>query len=472
MSEVLQPGTVHDLGKLLLAFIMLWAYVNFSQFLIVWSGNLSEETPFYIQRLHGGWGVIAVVLLVFHFVLPLRCCCSRGRSSATPGASRSWPALMLVMQLVDLYWLIGPDLLTQGHGHAPLRVHWMDLAAPLGMGGLWLFLFARQLRARPVLPLGEPAVRALVDAADARRRPHERAPRREPRRPVREGGHQRAVHLLVRVLDPRAHGERGLPAEAALQPPRGPRRRERRRRPPTWPSPTRGARAAGPAAPGDAGARARARSARRRTRSSAPTPGSRRTADVARIPIDEAMRIVAEEGLPAFPAPAEAERRGDAMSRSAARRARPRGPAGPGRRPAGPQAPAHGRGSAGDPQGDRLGPAAGREDPARPRLQGRDRQGRRPRRLLRRQARGPEPGLLRVPDAVHDQPERPGEGPRGPLLRPRPGVRGAHRELRPERGDGAGGGEEAGLHGVVRQERRGGAGLALPDRGRGVRRPR
>ncbi len=161
MSEALQPGTVHDLGKLLLAFTMLWAYVNFSQFLIVWSGNISEETPFYIQRLHGGWGVIAVVLLLFHFALPFALLLSRplkrnARSLAIVAG------LMLVMQLVDLYWLIGPDLLTQGHGHAPLRLHWMDLAATLGVGGLWLFLFARQVRTRPVLPLGEPSVRTLV----------------------------------------------------------------------------------------------------------------------------------------------------------------------------------------------------------------------------------------------------------------------------------------------------------------------
>ena len=161
LSEALQPGTVHDLGKLLLAFTMLWAYVNFSQFLIVWSGNISEETPFYIQRLHGGWGVIAVVLLLFHFALPFALLLSRplkrnARSLAVVAG------LMLVMQLVDLYWLIGPDLLTQGHGHAPLALHWMDLVATVGIGGLWLFLFARQVRTRPILPLGEPAVRALV----------------------------------------------------------------------------------------------------------------------------------------------------------------------------------------------------------------------------------------------------------------------------------------------------------------------
>jgi hypothetical protein len=163
MDEALQPGTVHDLGKLLLAFTMLWAYVNFSQFLIVWSGNVSEETPFYIQRLHGGWGVIAVVLVLFHFALPFALLLSRplkrnaGRLAMVAG-------LMLVMQLVDLFWLLGPDLLTHGHGHAALQLHWMDLAAALGLGGLWLFLFARQVRVRPVLPLGEPTLLAAPGA--------------------------------------------------------------------------------------------------------------------------------------------------------------------------------------------------------------------------------------------------------------------------------------------------------------------
>ena len=161
MDEALQPGTVHDLGKLLLAFTMMWAYVNFSQFLIIWSGNISEETPFYIHRLHGGWGVIAVALLVFHFALPFALLLSRPLKRSAR-ALAAVAGLMLIMQLVDLFWLLVPDLLTHGHGHAPLQVSWMDAAAVLGLGGLWLFLFARQARKAPVLPLGEPAVRALV----------------------------------------------------------------------------------------------------------------------------------------------------------------------------------------------------------------------------------------------------------------------------------------------------------------------
>jgi hypothetical protein len=162
-TKALRPETVHDLGKLLLAFTMLWGYVHFSQFLIVWSGNISEETPFYLRRLHGAWEAIAVLLVVFHFALPFALLLSRPlkRSARALGAVA---ALMLLMQLVDLFWLIGPDLAGHGHEDAPLRVHWMDLAATLGLGGLWLFLFARQARGAPVLPTGEPEVRALLAA--------------------------------------------------------------------------------------------------------------------------------------------------------------------------------------------------------------------------------------------------------------------------------------------------------------------
>jgi hypothetical protein len=166
-ARALQPVTVHDLGKLLLAFTMLWAYVNFSQFLIIWSGNISEETPFYLRRLHGGWQAAAILLLVFHFALPFALLLSRPLKRSAR-ALAGVAALMLLMQLVDLFWLIGPDLLGHGHEHVPLRVHWMDLAAALGLGGLWLSLFAREARTAPVLPEGEPEVRALLAAVPAK----------------------------------------------------------------------------------------------------------------------------------------------------------------------------------------------------------------------------------------------------------------------------------------------------------------
>ena len=159
-QAALTPVAVHDLGKLLLAFTMLWGYVNFSQFLIVWSGNVSEETPFYLNRMHGGWNVIAILLILFHFALPFALLLSRSlkRSARALAAVAS---LMLVMQLVDLFWLIAPDLAAHGHQQVPLRVHWMDPAAVLGLGGLFLLLFTRQLRGAALLPLGEPEMREL-----------------------------------------------------------------------------------------------------------------------------------------------------------------------------------------------------------------------------------------------------------------------------------------------------------------------
>jgi hypothetical protein len=163
-SSVLQPVTVHDLGKLLLAFTMLWGYVNFSQFLITWSGNLSEETPFYVHRFHGAWGSVAVVLLVFHFGLPFALLLSRPlkrNARALAGVA----AFMLLMQIVDLFWLIGPDLATHGEGAPPLRVHWMDAAGLLAIGGLWLALFARQALSAALLPAGEPELLELRGAS-------------------------------------------------------------------------------------------------------------------------------------------------------------------------------------------------------------------------------------------------------------------------------------------------------------------
>jgi hypothetical protein len=103
------------------------------------------------------------VLLVFHFALPFALLLSRAlkRSARALGAVAG---LMLLMQLADLFWLLGPDLASGGHGSVPLRVHWMDLCAALALGGMWLSLFARQARTAPVLPTSEPAVSALLAA--------------------------------------------------------------------------------------------------------------------------------------------------------------------------------------------------------------------------------------------------------------------------------------------------------------------
>ncbi len=148
-AGVLQSRHIHDLGKLLLAFVMLWAYFDFSQLLIIWSGNQPEEITFYRSRLYSEWGVVAVIIVIFHFFVPFFLLLSRDLKRNT--RLLPWVALWLIfMRLVDLFWMTRPEFTSSAWPNL-----W-DLAAPLAAGGLWLFFFAGQLKQLPLLPLGDP----------------------------------------------------------------------------------------------------------------------------------------------------------------------------------------------------------------------------------------------------------------------------------------------------------------------------
>jgi hypothetical protein len=154
-DHVLQTRHLHDLGKLLLAFIMLWAYFDFSQLLITWSGNQPEEITFYRTRLYGGWGAVAVVVLLFHFALPFFLLLSRDfkRNSRLLPKLAVW---LIFIRLVDLYWMTRPEFT------ASAKPHWLDFALPAGLLGAWLTFFAINLRQRPLLPLGEPKLAEAI----------------------------------------------------------------------------------------------------------------------------------------------------------------------------------------------------------------------------------------------------------------------------------------------------------------------
>ena len=154
----LAPRHFHDFGKLLLAFTMLWAYLNFSQFLIIWSGNLPEEIPWYIERMHGAWGFVAVALVVGHFFLPFLLLLSRDlkKSKWLPRVA----IFILVMRLVDTIFLIAPSWEHQG-----FPLHWLNLALPAGLTGVWLFLFARNLQSRALMPLNDPYLKEAFHEA-------------------------------------------------------------------------------------------------------------------------------------------------------------------------------------------------------------------------------------------------------------------------------------------------------------------
>jgi hypothetical protein len=155
-TAIYQPRHFHDLGKLLLTLIMLWAYFSFSQFLIIWSGNLPEEIPWYLRRFQGGWGVVGVGLVLLHFALPFALLLSRD-------LKRSYrklvliAALIIVMRLIDLIWLVAPQ-----YGHVAVAQIWVYLLLPVGLGGIWLWYFARQLASRPLVPLGDPNLQDAI----------------------------------------------------------------------------------------------------------------------------------------------------------------------------------------------------------------------------------------------------------------------------------------------------------------------
>lgn len=155
-SGILQARHLHDLGKLLLTFVMLWAYFDFSQLLIIWSGNLPEEITFYRSRLYGGWGVVAVIVLVFHFFVPFFLLLSQNvkRSTKILPKVALW---LILMRLVDLFWMTRPEFTSRA------LPTWLDLVLPIALGGLWLGLFAFNLKQLPLLPLGDPKLAEAIE---------------------------------------------------------------------------------------------------------------------------------------------------------------------------------------------------------------------------------------------------------------------------------------------------------------------
>jgi hypothetical protein len=170
-GSLLTPRHFHDLGKLMLAFVMLWAYLSFSQFLIIWSGNLPEEIPWYVERVRGSWGAVAIALVIGHFFLPFAVLLSadvKKRSSMLQKVA----AFILVMRLVDLIWYVAPSfrhLAPEGAAgsHNLMPMHWMDIAIPVGLTGLWVFLFVRQLRTRSLFPMNDPYLKEAFAHHDA-----------------------------------------------------------------------------------------------------------------------------------------------------------------------------------------------------------------------------------------------------------------------------------------------------------------
>ena len=151
----------NDLGNLMLAFLMLWAYLSFSQFLIIWEGNLKDEIPWYVARAFGGWGGVAVVLIVLHFFVPFFLLLQKTLKRRL----RSLSAIALYvfcLSFIDVYWLITPAFASQRHGP---YFHPLDFVSLLAIGGLWVAAFLWQLKRWPLLPLRDPRFQGALEHA-------------------------------------------------------------------------------------------------------------------------------------------------------------------------------------------------------------------------------------------------------------------------------------------------------------------
>ena len=150
LASKFTPTHLHDLGKLLLTFVMLWAYFAFSQLLIVWSGNMTDEIPWYLRRLGTSWGWLGVMLIVLEFIVPFLLLLSKyvkRNAKVLCGVV----GIIIFMRFVDLMWIVMPSYYQHG-----FRLSWLNFSVPLAIGGLWIATFIRQLRDRPLLPMQAP----------------------------------------------------------------------------------------------------------------------------------------------------------------------------------------------------------------------------------------------------------------------------------------------------------------------------
>lgn len=140
----------NDLGNFLLAFTSFWAYVSFSQFLIIYSSNLPETITWYLVRGSGGWQYVAILLMVLGFAVPFVILLSRrNKRNIKILLTLAW--LAMVMRFVDLFWIIMPTFHQDG-----FFLHWLNIAVPIGIGGIWVALYIRQLKGKSLVVLHDP----------------------------------------------------------------------------------------------------------------------------------------------------------------------------------------------------------------------------------------------------------------------------------------------------------------------------
>jgi hypothetical protein len=157
VADAITPDRFNDLGNFVLTFVMLWAYLSFSQFLIIWAGNLTNEIPWYVTRAEGGWAIVALFLIVVSFAIPFYLLLMRGIKRRVRMLSLLC-GVLLVINFADVYWMVAPAFEKAGP-----RFYLLDFLLPVGIGGIWVAAYVRQLKSRPLLPLHDPRFEVALE---------------------------------------------------------------------------------------------------------------------------------------------------------------------------------------------------------------------------------------------------------------------------------------------------------------------
>lgn len=176
LSRMFKIDYLHDFGKMMFAFVVLWAYLSFSQWLIIWSGNMVDEIRWYLMRLRGGWQYFGTVLIFVHFVFPFALLLSRSLKRHA-GRIVKIALLVMFMRMVDLFWLTAPNFYS-GFSAGPAEsffpgegLHRFGLAdgvmyalSAIAMGGIWLGVFYWRLNKRSLMPVNDPHFVDMLEA--------------------------------------------------------------------------------------------------------------------------------------------------------------------------------------------------------------------------------------------------------------------------------------------------------------------
>lgn len=167
VRAVVRRTHFHDIGNMMLTFLLLWAYVSFSQYLLIWSGNIKDETTFYVYRLHNGLQYVAILLIAAGFFIPFFCLLS-SKIKRSLRAFCYLAVFVIFTRILDLFWIVIPSY-SQGHNLPPTSIfhlHYQYLLPLIGIGGIWIAIYIRELGRLPLLPVHDPRL-ALLEAEHA-----------------------------------------------------------------------------------------------------------------------------------------------------------------------------------------------------------------------------------------------------------------------------------------------------------------